>query len=119
MIVTTVLLQEVCDVLGKQLVKLALGADHFPAHQIQCLDTIGSFVDLGYAAVTNQLLLPPLADETMTTKDLLTHDAGIEAAIREKCLGHRCQQRHHTFSVFATLIILGKLGDIQPLGHVG
>src|SRR5690554_6711648 len=83
------------------------------------LAAVGAFVDLGDAAVAYQLLLAPLADEAVATKDLLTDDGGFQAAVGQEGLGDGGQQGNHAFGVFALFIVLGVLGNIQPLGYVG
>src|SRR5690606_37265463 len=66
-----------------------------------------------------QLLLAPLADEAVATEDLLADDGGFQAAVGQEGLGDGGQQGNHAFGVFALFIVLGVLGNIQPLGYVG
>src|SRR5690554_5887421 len=106
-------------VLYEQFVQFALAADDFTTHQVHGLDAVGAFVDLGDAAVAYQLLLAPLADEAVATEDLLTDDGGFQAAVGQEGLGDGGQQGNHAFGVFALFVVLGVLGNIQPLGHVG
>ncbi|MNF95527.1 hypothetical protein D3C84_782880 [compost metagenome] len=68
---------EILHFVTEMLVATPTAADHLAPHQVERLDAICTFVNLGNPAVPDQLLLAPLANETMTAKDLLAMHRGL------------------------------------------
>uniref|UniRef100_A0A1I7YBA0 Uncharacterized protein n=1 Tax=Steinernema glaseri TaxID=37863 RepID=A0A1I7YBA0_9BILA len=69
------------DLVGEQLVERPAAAHHLAAHQVQGLDAVGAFVDLGDAHVAHQLLLAPLANVAMAAEHLLAMHGHFQAQI--------------------------------------
>ncbi|MCY1419383.1 hypothetical protein D9M71_349720 [compost metagenome] len=104
---------------GKQLVVRTTGAHHFAPNQVQRLDAVGAFVDLGDAHIAHQLLLAPFADVAMAAEYLLAVDSGLKAHVGQEGLGHWRQQRHQLLGAFARDRVFAVLGGIELHGHVG
>src|SRR5690606_35591456 len=110
---------ETADLVGKYLEVSAAVGHCLAPHQIQRLDTVGTFIDLGDANVTYQLLLTPLADVATATENLLAVNTVLEPDIGEKGLGDRRQQGYQILARAADRLVLGKLADIQLHAHIG
>src|SRR5690606_7055712 len=104
---------------GKDLVELTTIGNYFTPHQVESLNTVGAFIDLGDPHIAYQLLLAPFTDVTVTAKHLLTQNTAVKAAIGHKCLGNRGQQGHHGLGLFFLLGVVAELGNIQRTGNIG
>ena len=62
--------------------------------EVECLDAIGAFVNLGDARVADELLHAPFADIAVAAEHLLGIDRGLEPAIGEVALDHRGKHRN-------------------------
>src|SRR5690606_19771508 len=82
-------LNELSHFLSEDFVEFAAIGHDFTAHQVQRLDTVGSFIDLSDPDITYQLLLTPLTDVAVTTKYLLTQHAALKATVGHERLGNR------------------------------
>ncbi|MCY1447052.1 hypothetical protein D9M71_636540 [compost metagenome] len=107
------------DLVGEQLVQRTAAAHDLAAHQVQRLDTVGAFVDLGDAYITHQLLLAPLANIAMTAEHLLAMHCRLQAEIGEESLGYRSQQGDEVFGAFTGGCLFAELGGVQLHGDVG
>lgn len=64
---------------------LTIIPQYFSAQQVQCLDVVGAFLDLGDAHISNQLLLALFANVTMATEHLLAQDAVLQEQRDPSC----------------------------------
>ena len=100
-------------------VSLATITQQLAPDQVEGLDAVGTFVDLGDAAVTYQLLLAPLTDIAVATQYLLAVHGGLQPHVGEEGLGHRCKPRHLGFGLGAGSRVIAVLGQVQLQRHVG
>ncbi|MNQ76734.1 hypothetical protein D3C85_915820 [compost metagenome] len=91
---------------------------HLASEQVEGLDAVGAFVDLGDAHVAHQLLLAPLADVAVAAEYLLAVHAAVQADVGEEGLGQRGEQGDQGFGLLAFLGIGGELRQVQLLADV-
>ena len=84
-------------------------AQNFATNQIECLDTIGAFIDLPDPGIPHNLLDTPLADVAMAAEHLLRHDCAIKTAIGQKRFCNWRQKFASTLSRF----IVGIFREVQ------
>ena len=105
--------------LTEMLVERAAIGDQFTSGQIQRLDAVGAFVNLGDAAIAHQLLLAPLADIAVAAKYHLAVQRGFQTHVGHKGFGHRSQQGDQFAGLLLGVGIVGELGQIELFGDIG
>ena len=83
------------------------------ADQVERLDAVRAFVDLGDAGVADELLHAPFADIAVAAIDLLGVDRGLEALVGEIALDHRGEQAEQVVGGLALLLGLRLAADVD------
>src|SRR5690606_8872796 len=95
-----------------------VAADYLASDQVQGLDAIGTYVDLGDSHIAYKLFLTPFADKTIAAQHLLTMNRGFHTHISQKSLGYWRKYGYQFLGTLAYDRVLTELCGIQLYSYI-